>query len=156
KIGSCNVRDFYPKIVQDDNIKNSHYKLNRMNVVCNKCQALKWKDETINFCCLNGKVILASLDPLLLVLEYLLIKMNPNTSMAYVHNIHSYNSVFAFTSLGANVDKTLANFKHGVYTFHIQDALYHLIDLLLSESENSAQFAQLYIYDTDFIDELYL
>ncbi|CAG8577257.1 12311_t:CDS:2 [Cetraspora pellucida] len=61
--------------------------------------------------------------------------------MAYVHDIRSYNSVFAFTSLEANVDKTLANFKHGIYTFHIQDALYHLIGSLLPESGNSAQFA---------------
>ena len=38
---------------------------------------------------------------------------------------------------------------HGVYTFHIQGELYHLMGSLLPADDQDPAFAQIYIYDSD-------
>ncbi|CAG8743721.1 8226_t:CDS:2, partial [Gigaspora rosea] len=63
------------------------------------------------------------------------------------NNIHAYNSVFAFTSMGVKLDEKLANGKNGVYTFRVQGGIYHAIGFLYPDNE-IPKFLQLYIYDT--------
>ncbi|CAG8831261.1 30504_t:CDS:2, partial [Gigaspora margarita] len=60
-----------------------------------------------------------------------------------------YNAVFAFSSLGTYIDKSITG-QRGIYNFHIHGELYHSIGgLLPSASSTCPCFAQLYIYDTN-------
>jgi hypothetical protein len=59
-----------------------------------------------------------------------------------------YNSVLAFTSLGAKVDESVTR-GIGPYSFHIQGELYHKIESMCPVEGQCPQFAQLYIYDTE-------
>ncbi|XP_019225656.1 PREDICTED: uncharacterized protein LOC109207229 [Nicotiana attenuata] len=54
--------------------------------------------------------------------------------------------MFAFTSLGVNYDKDLANKYRGIYTFRVQEQMYHLIDDLYPR-ERGPRNLQLYFYD---------
>jgi hypothetical protein len=58
-----------------------------------------------------------------------------------------YNSVLAFTSLGAKVDESVTG-GPGSYSFRIQDEVYHKIGSLCPVEGQRPQFAQLYIHDT--------
>lgn len=61
--------------------------------------------------------------------------------------IRLYNSIFSFTSMGGNVDKTI-NDGRGPYVFRINGQNHHKIGSLLP-MDNQPKFAQLYIYDTE-------
>uniref|UniRef100_U9UV61 Helitron helicase-like domain-containing protein n=1 Tax=Rhizophagus irregularis (strain DAOM 181602 / DAOM 197198 / MUCL 43194) TaxID=747089 RepID=U9UV61_RHIID len=91
-------------------------------------QSKNW-DETKGFCCLDGQ-------------------------KPYIDSIRAYNSIFAFTSLGANIDEDLANAKEGVYTFRIQGALYHRIGGLMPKENYPPAFAQIYFYDSNMDNQL--
>ena len=56
--------------------------------------------------------------------------------------------MFAFTSTGANVDKSLFNGK-GPAAYRIHGQSCHLIGSLLPMTGKAPKFAQLYIYDTE-------
>ncbi len=58
-----------------------------------------------------------------------------------------YNSVLAFTSLGAKVDESVTK-SLGLYSFCIQGEFYHKIGSLCLAEGQQPQFAQLYIHDT--------
>jgi hypothetical protein len=58
-----------------------------------------------------------------------------------------YNSVLAFTSLGAKVDESVTRGTRP-YSFRIQGELYHKIGSLCLVEGHHPQFSQLYIYDT--------
>jgi hypothetical protein len=60
-----------------------------------------------------------------------------------------YNSVLAFTSLGAKVDESVTR-GPGPYCFRIQGELYHKIGSLCPTEGQRPQFAQLYIHDTKY------
>jgi hypothetical protein len=57
-----------------------------------------------------------------------------------------YNSVLAFTSLGAKVDESITG-GPGPYSFRIRGELYHKIGSLCPAEGQRPQFAQLYIHD---------
>jgi hypothetical protein len=60
-------------------------------------------------------------------------------------NIRSYNSMFAFTSIGEMVDKEI-NKEKGSYVFHMHGQNYHHIETLLPEKGSKPCWVQLYIY----------
>jgi hypothetical protein len=59
-----------------------------------------------------------------------------------------YNSVLAFTLLGAKVDESVTR-GTGPYSFRIQGEFYHKIGSLYPAKRQHPQFAQLYIHDTE-------
>jgi len=59
-----------------------------------------------------------------------------------------YNSVLAFTLLGAKVDESITR-GIGPYSFRIQGEFYRKIGSLCPIKRQRPQFAQLYIYDTE-------
>ncbi|EEE54237.1 hypothetical protein OsJ_01110 [Oryza sativa Japonica Group] len=61
--------------------------------------------------------------------------------------IRQYNSLFAFTSLGANIDRSI-NTGQGHYVFRINGVVHHRIGSLVTAPGQRPEFAQLYIYDT--------
>lgn len=62
-------------------------------------------------------------------------------------HIRSYNNMFAFTSLGGEIDYSL-NTGNSPPVFRLNGQNYHLIGSLLPNQNSKPQFAQLYIYDT--------
>lgn len=65
----------------------------------------------------------------------------------FLQHIRQYNSLFSFTSMGADIDDSL-NQGGGPYVFKINGQVYHRIGSLLPNEDNPPKFAQLYIYDT--------
>jgi hypothetical protein len=72
-------------------------------------------------------------------------------SSHFLRLIRHYNSMFTFTSLGADVDRTV-NSRGGPYVFKICGTVYHRIGSLLPSEADDPRFAQLYMVDT--ADEL--
>lgn len=62
-------------------------------------------------------------------------------------NIRAYNSIFAFTSIGGNIDHRVNN-GTGPYVYCISGQNHHKIGSLLLVDGITPKFAQLYIYDT--------
>lgn len=75
-----------------------------------------------------------------------LLDSNTKTENAFRRNIRSYNTIFAFTSLGANIDKHI-NDGHGPYVFRLNGQTYHRMGSLLPPEGEKPLFAQLYMYD---------
>jgi hypothetical protein len=77
--------------------------------------------------------------------------LNPDgniLSKYFLKSIRSYNSMFAFTSLGAKIDMGI-NKGPRPYVFKINGQVHHRIGSLLTENGESPMYAQLYIFDTD-------
>jgi hypothetical protein len=128
-----------------------------MDIVCEKCGALAWIGEIdkssnsaamgISICCMKGKVSIPYLKkpPTLL---WNLINGYDQRSAHFRKYIRSYNSMFAFTSLGGNIE-TNSNDGVGPPQFVLSGQNYHRIGSLLPREEtHRPKFAQLYIYDT--------
>ena len=62
-------------------------------------------------------------------------------------NIRQYNCLFAFTSMGANIDRSM-NDGRGPPVFKINGQVHHRIGTLLPPDGSPPKFIQLYIYDT--------
>lgn len=97
---------------QESMIDNRH-KLPSMTSQCQYCHALKWPDETPKGCCLGGKVVLQPQTQVSSAWKALF------ENGAFLKKLRMYNSIFAFTSLGASIDERLANGREGVYTFRV-------------------------------------
>ncbi|KAG2215259.1 hypothetical protein INT45_004236 [Circinella minor] len=58
-----------------------------------------------------------------------------------------FNICCHFTSLGANIDHTVANAHSGAYNFRIHGSMYHSIGSLLPNENETPAFAQIYVLD---------
>ncbi|KAJ1686825.1 hypothetical protein LUZ63_010753 [Rhynchospora breviuscula] len=127
--------------------------------ICPKCHALYWYEErcrsasrvgepVYNLCCRGGRVSLPPIDPTPSPLSELLDPLNGPDSRHFLQSIRMYNSMFAFTSMGVEVDETV-NFSRGPYVFRVSGQLCHLIGSLLPDDDSPPRFAQLYMYDTE-------
>jgi hypothetical protein len=76
-----------------------------------------------------------------------LLTSKESSAVKFRDQIRMYNSVLAFTSLGAKVDESITG-GPGPYSFRIQGELYHKIGSLCPVEGQRPQFAQLYIHDT--------
>lgn len=118
-----------PGVVTDPNSPDyNRHVLTGMTEVCRDWGAwmAKWENKkghagnyTFSLYCGYGVVDLPRMQPPPESLQSLLMGAD-DTSKAFRKDIRKYNSVFAFASLGANVDESLANSRSGVYTFRIQ------------------------------------
>ena len=90
KIGYCDLDNYVEETVEGDYIEDGRHKFGRMDVSCEHCLALKWKEETRGFCYLNRQIQLIPLNPVLLnpallILEQLLTQEDPDTNESYVN-----------------------------------------------------------------------
>ena len=139
-------------------ITSAYVDFGDMTNVCVDCDALFWLRESKNVpknsqpiytgCCQEGRVRVPRAKPTPAFLEHLLDAGNGRQSVEFRKNIRAYNSTFAFTSMGANVDTTV-NDGHGPYVFKISGQIYHLMCSLIPPVGELPKFAQLYIYDTE-------
>ncbi|CEP09841.1 hypothetical protein [Parasitella parasitica] len=79
-----------------------------------------------------------------------------NERKEFKKNIRSYNSVLSFTSVNANLDRTVANNISRAYTFRINGSVHHLMTSFLVPSDGMSsiatsqpKFAQIYIFETE-------
>ena len=68
--------------------------------------------------------------------------------MEFRQRIKNYNNAFAFSSIGVKQDLSVYG-PRGIYTFRIQGQLCHLIRSLLPLPGRQPAFSQIYIYDSD-------
>uniref|UniRef100_A0A0R0L851 ATP-dependent DNA helicase n=1 Tax=Glycine max TaxID=3847 RepID=A0A0R0L851_SOYBN len=99
-----------------------------------------------SLCCGDGKVELPLLQNPPKYLERLLFDDNATNSKNYQHNIQTYNMMFAFTSAGIKLDKSI-NETRGPPIIRIQGQPCHRIGNLLPMPGKQPKFAQLYIFD---------
>lgn len=127
---------------------------------CNHCGALFWYQERVvsqsshrakriayNLCCRGGRVSLPAHRPFPPILQELIRFNGGARSNAFMRLIRQYNSLFAFTSIGANIDRSI-NTGHGPYVFRINGVVHHRIGSLIPAPGKRLEYAQLYIYDT--------
>jgi hypothetical protein len=101
-----------------------------------------------NLCCRSGKINFHPYRKPPAPLADLLRFDADARSKKFLRQIRSYNSLFTFTSLGANIDKTINN-GTAPYVFKINGVVHHRIGTLLPRRGTPPKFAQLYIYDTE-------
>uniref|UniRef100_A0A0R0KKU5 Helitron helicase-like domain-containing protein n=1 Tax=Glycine max TaxID=3847 RepID=A0A0R0KKU5_SOYBN len=99
-----------------------------------------------SLCCGDGKVKLPLLQSPPKYLERLLFDDNASDSKNYQCNIRTYNMMFAFTSVGIKLDKSI-NETRGPPTIRIQGQPCHRIGSLLPMPGKQPKFAQLYVFD---------
>jgi len=111
------------------------FTLDPMNVKCQHCHALHFYCEKLSkstkavpkfrkFACLEGQISCHHFQPgLHAALRDLLCGKSP-LSKEFKANIRQYNSAFAFTSVGVDVDEAV-HMDKGQYSFHIQGDLHH-------------------------------
>ena len=128
---------------------------------CQYCGAQFWYQERVkrtypgeagsvrfHLCCRGGKVSLPFQESPPPFLDKLLNPGGDVLSKYFIRSIRSYNSMFAFTSLGAKID-TGINRGPGPYVFKINGQVHHRIGSLLPDEGRPPVYAQLYIYDTE-------
>ena len=100
-----------------------------------------------NNCCRSGKVVIPPFQPRPDPLAALATFGGGPHSNKFMKNIRQYNCLFAFTSMGANIDRSL-NDGRGPPIFKISGQVHHRIGSLLPPDGSPPKFLQLYIYDT--------
>ena len=100
-----------------------------------------------SLCCRKGKVALLKLqEPLQLISS--LLHGNDIRSKHFMKRIKGYNMMFAFTSMGGHIEKTI-NMGQGLYVFRVRGWTCHRIESLLPDNSSSAKFQHLYIVDAE-------
>ena len=95
----------------------------------------------------KGWVKLEQLRPTPILVEYYLNLDNGWESIIFWENIRVYNSMFAYTSMGAKIDYSI-NDGFAPYVFKICGQVHHLMGSMLPRHGESPKYAQLYIYDS--------
>ena len=134
--------------------KNSQRNKQASNEIleCPSCHALVWEKEKkgtrgpnrtplFSICCQQGRVTLPPEPEAPPALEKLF------SSTHFQHDIRTYNSILAFTSMGAQIDHSVMH-KTGPFTYRIHGQNAHRIGSLLPKAGQPPKFSQLYIVDT--------
>ncbi|XP_039846437.1 uncharacterized protein LOC120705942 [Panicum virgatum] len=126
---------------------------------CSFCHAIFWYRERSTYssrgqnnidyhlCCKQGKIQIPPYKNRLEPLSSLATFNGGTTSKKFLKNIWQYNCLFAFTSMGANIDRSV-NDGRGPPVFKISGQVHHRIGSLLPPEGSPPKFLQLYIYDT--------
>jgi len=101
-----------------------------------------------SICCGQGAV---RLTPLSVPPDGLreLFEGHTSNSKRFLANTRSFNSAFAFVSLGCKVDNKFPGYR-GPPTFRIHGELYHRIGSLIPPSNQDPMFSQIYFYDSSY------
>ena len=135
-----------------------YYDLGDPTFECTECHALVWEPEArkgnanptnkpYSICCGKGKVFVKQPPPAPQPLHDLFLMTMLRVKIS--KKIKTYNSMFAFTSIGGKVDDKINRQGRAPYVFRLHGQTYHSIGSLLPESGAPPKFAQLYIYDTE-------
>jgi hypothetical protein len=115
-----------------------------------------WSNRKViyNLCCKGGKVFIDPFRNPPPLLSRLLRFDGDRVAKQFIKKIRQYNCLFAFTSMGARIDRSLKS-KKGPDYFKISGQVHHRIGSLLPAKDDSVppkydrpKYAELYIYDT--------
>ena len=98
-----------------------------------------------NLCCKGGKVFVDPFKKPPPFLDELLHFDGPSRSKSFIEKIRQYNCLFAFTSMGATIDRSI-NDGGGPNIFKICGQVCHRMGSLLPEEGKLPKFAELYIF----------
>jgi hypothetical protein len=98
-------------------------------------------------CCKYGKIRIPPFKDPPQFLARLLDYKGDSLSKHFLQKIRQYNSMFAFTSMGGNIDRKI-NQGEGPYVFRINGQIHHRIGSLLPKPNQVPKFAEPYIFDT--------
>ncbi|MCH80864.1 ATP-dependent DNA helicase PIF1, partial [Trifolium medium] len=125
--------------------------------ICPDCGALMWSEERLKksskrapkftLCCSQGDIEVVPYKQLPQPLHDLY-HSDTKRSKFFIDDIRSFNSMFAFTSMGGKINTSM-NTGNAPPTFVLNGENYHLIGSLMPPIGDQPKFAQLYIYDTD-------
>lgn len=101
-----------------------------------------------NNCCKAGKVFIQPFTKPPEFLAALLDYKGPPRSLQFLKKIRQYNCLFAFTSMGAKIDRSV-NDGGGPKIFKINGQVCHRIGSLLPNEGDSPKYAELYIHDRE-------
>ena len=121
--------------------------------VCEHCNAVFWYQERVvslssyaqkrivyHSCCRGGRISLPKHRPFPPPLSDLINFNGGAASKNFMKLIRQYNSMFAFTSLGVEIDKSI-NTGRGPYIFRINGVVHHRIGSLIPEEGSKPQYA---------------
>jgi len=138
----------------DGSHRGLRHTLGEMTTMCGNCGALHFLEEhaassscanpQFILCYAQGKVTLPTLAPPPKPFRRLLTSKETDAKDFRQH-IRSYNSALTFTSVGANLDTSVA--QPGNYTYRLCGEFYHRMGNLLLQPGEARKFAQLYISD---------
>ncbi|WVZ99087.1 hypothetical protein U9M48_044437, partial [Paspalum notatum var. saurae] len=127
---------------------------------CPHCHALFWFQERVksdsqissgkmfyNNCCRGGRIKIPPFLPRPEPLASLATFDGGPRSKKFMKHIREYNCLFAFTSMGTNIDRSI-NDGRGPPIFKISGQVHHRIGSMLPADGGPPKFIQLYIYDT--------
>jgi hypothetical protein len=130
------------------------FDLGPMKVECPHCHAFHFDCEKtaksrrgrpqFGSCCFSGKVTLPFLNRPPGQLGRLFSGDHLHSNH-FLDNARAFNNAFAFTSMGAKIDRSL-NVGGAPPVFKIQGALYHNHGQMLPHDNNSVKYAQVYFY----------
>jgi len=123
-----------------------------MDVECDHCRALHWKDELalkatgnrFESCCKKGALVLNPFKQPPALLHRLLTDQNAR-GQAFRKNLRRYNAAFAFTS--TECETTDRGLPEGANCFQIHGALYHSTGPLDPIPGKRPRYAQIYFHD---------
>jgi len=127
---------------------------------CSNCKAVFWNAESVgkeartssgspiyNKCCKGGRIVIPPFLPRPEPLASLARFDGGSVSNKFMKNIRRYNCLFAFSSMGAKIDRTM-NDGRGPPVFKICGQIHHRIGSLIPPHGRPPKFIQLYVYDT--------
>ncbi|XP_076922617.1 uncharacterized protein LOC143584446 [Bidens hawaiensis] len=140
-------------LVGTSSVTASVHDLGDCSLLCEFCGALFWKAERLasfpatrrpryTQCCKVGTVRLCLPRDPLAQIKHLLERQD------YLEGICAYNSMFAMTSFGAKVDRSI-NSGSAPYVFKVEGQISHWLGSLCPSDGQPPRFLQMYIYDTD-------
>ena len=127
--------------------------------ICKHCNACFWFDErnitdsrkkkeiVYSNCCKYGQIKIPPFKEPPEFLSRLINNKHEPISKHFLPKIRQYNSLFAFTSMGGNIDKKI-NKGEGPYVFRVNGQVHHRIGSLLPSPNKIPKFAELYIFYT--------
>src|SRR6185295_3302105 len=59
RIGHCSLDDHEDEDIEEEDCRDGRHRLDRMNIICSYCLALRWKGEPEGLCCAKGQIQLA-------------------------------------------------------------------------------------------------
>ncbi|KAK1363608.1 hypothetical protein POM88_039169 [Heracleum sosnowskyi] len=122
--------------------------------ICCDCEALmrrfeqtekqqQLRSDKFSLCCGSGKVRLPLLRETPPELKSLLDGTNCKSTI-FQNNSRLFNSALGFTSVGANMDKSINN-GGGPFVYRLHGVLYHQMGSLFPQESKKAVFSQIYI-----------
>ncbi|XP_058733993.1 uncharacterized protein LOC131605682, partial [Vicia villosa] len=136
-----------------------YWDIGEPNSVYNYCGAIMWFEERVqkqynatypkfSMCCSQGRIVLPHYKKAPQPLHDLFHKHDTRSKL-FMDNIRSFNSMFAFTSMGGKIHGEINNGHDAPPMFVMNGENYHQIGSLLPLPGSQPKFAQLYIYDTE-------